>query len=152
MYLDLDAIYGYHPTKSCDSKHTVFDIVKYSNSANTNLKLGAKLEKAYDSIIRGGEVKHKNASDWNFDYRNNVLNTKWHEPKTIETYAMPCITDKIWWFNFYLMIGAYEMCSNGLLHDDDQINQDWKIMCSQTSINFRTVMWKKCCLNPSGKI
>ena len=37
FYIDINAIYGEHPLKHFDLKHTVFDIAKYSNSANTNL-------------------------------------------------------------------------------------------------------------------
>ena len=76
---------------------------------------------AYDSIARGGKVKFEKFSDWNFDCRTNVLDTKWHKPKTIEKYAMPCIPYKRWWFDLYFMMGAYEMCSNGLFRDNYQI-------------------------------
>ena len=76
---------------------------------------------AYDSITRVGEVKFQKFSDWNFDYRTNLLYINWHEPKTIETYAMPCIPDNRWWFDFYFMLGAYAIFSNGLLRDDEQM-------------------------------
>ena len=76
LYLDLDGVDREHPLKHCDLKHTVFDLVKYSNSANTNLEMADKLVVAYDSITRGGGVKFQKFSDWNFCYRTNVLDTK----------------------------------------------------------------------------
>ena len=83
MYLDIDAVDGNHPLNYCDLKNIVFDIIKHSNSSNTNLKLSAELVVAYDSIARGGEVNFQKFSDWDFDYRTNVLDTKWQEPKTM---------------------------------------------------------------------
>ena len=107
MYLDIDDVDGEHPLNYCELKHIVFDIVKHSNSSNTNLKLAAELVVAYESITRGGKVNFQKFSDWNFDYRTNVMDKKWQEPKTIETYATPCIPDKRWWLDFYFMMGAY---------------------------------------------
>ena len=37
LYLDLGAVDGEHPLNHCYLKHTVLDLVKYSNSSNTNL-------------------------------------------------------------------------------------------------------------------
>ena len=89
MYLDIYAVDGEHPLKHFVLKHKVFDLVKYSNSANTNLELAAELVVAYDSNARGGEIKFQRFSYWNFYYRTNFLDTKWHKPNTIEKYAMP---------------------------------------------------------------
>ena len=100
LYLGINAVDGKQPSDRFDLKHTLFDLVKYSNSANAILELAAKLVVAYDSITRRGEVKFQTFSDWNFYYSTNVLDTKWHEPKNIETYAMPCIPNKIWLFDF----------------------------------------------------
>ena len=83
--------------------------------------MAAKLVVASDSIAMGGEVKFQKFSNWDFDYKTNVMDTKLHRPKTIETYKMPRIPDKRWWFDFYFIIGAYAMCGNGLLRDDKQI-------------------------------
>ena len=50
-----------------------------------------------------------------------MLDTKWHEPKTIETYAVFLITDKKSWFKLYFIMGAYTMWGNGLFRNDKQI-------------------------------
>ena len=76
LYLDLGSVDGEHPLNHCYLKHTVLDLVKYSNSSNTNLELADKFVVACDSIARGWEVKFQQFSYWNFDYRTNVLDTK----------------------------------------------------------------------------
>ena len=72
--------------------------------------------------------------EFDYNYKIGVLDTKWHEPKTLDTYAMPRISDsKRWWFDFYHMMGAYAMCSKGLFRDEEeQIAQGWNILCSQS--------------------
>ena len=57
LYLGINAVDGKQPSDRFDLKHTLFDLVKYSNSFNKNLKLAAKLFVAYASIARGGGDK-----------------------------------------------------------------------------------------------
>ena len=61
-------------------------------------------------------------TDWYFDFRLSVVDTQWHETKTLVSYAMPRVPDKRWWFDFYCMMGAYFMCCKGLFRTDEQIN------------------------------
>ena len=63
LYLGINAVDGKQPSDRFDLKHTLFDLVKYSNSSNTNLELASKLVMAYDSIESGGEVKSQIFSD-----------------------------------------------------------------------------------------
>ena len=53
-----------------------------------------------------------------------MLDTKWHEPKTIESYTMQHIRYKRSWFGFHFMMGAYAMYSNGIFCDYDQIKAE----------------------------
>ena len=120
LYTDLGAEAGSHPLKHCTLKHVVTSLVRKSTSKNSNLEMAAVL--TYDAVARGGEVKFQSFSQWRFDYLANITDTKWHEPKTVDVYAMPRIPDERWWFCFYFVMGAYAMCENGLYRSPKQIS------------------------------
>ena len=121
LYLDLDYVDGEHPLKHCDYKHTVFYLVKYYNSVNTNLELADKVGCVYDSITRVWELKPQKFSFWDFDYSTNILDTNSNKPNTKETFAILCIPYKRLWSYFCFIMGAYDMCRNGILRNDEKI-------------------------------
>lgn len=126
LYIDLGVDLGEDPEKSnplqrCDLKHVIAALVQNAGPHNSNVTTAAQICSAYDAVARGGEVKFQKFTDWSFDYLANVLDTKWHEPKTVESYGMPRIPDRRWWFDFYCLTGAYGMCDNGFFRSEQQI-------------------------------
>mgnify|MGYP000161319164 CR=1 FL=1 len=71
-----------------------------SNWAVASADERRELRVADDATTTRGQGKVL-ATDWSFDYAANLLDTQWHEPKTVESYAMPRVPDSRWWFDIY---------------------------------------------------
>ena len=114
LYIDLGATKGDNPLKFCDLKYVVTSLFTNANHNNENVAMAAKIVSTADAVARGGEVKFQKYTEWDFDFNSRVLDTKWNEPKTANTYGMARIPDARWWFDFYCIMGAYAMVANGL--------------------------------------
>jgi hypothetical protein len=79
---------------------------------------------AGECIARGGEVRYQNYNDWQYHPSIDVTNIGWSELKTIESYAMPMVCDKIHWvFDFYHSLACYFMLERGLFRSEDEIKE-----------------------------
>jgi hypothetical protein len=120
--LGLDDNNGTEPLRVCDQKHIAISLVKGAANTNNNLQMLAIIHSVADAVGRGGEAKSQTFRDWSFDYLWNVTNTPWKEKKTIQGYAMPRVADERWYADWYLSMGMYCMCENGLYRTPQAIN------------------------------
>jgi len=77
-----------------------------------------------ECAARGGEVRFQNFNDWMYHPSLEITDIGWSEMKTINTYAMPMVSDKVsWLFDFYHYFGSYFCVENGLYRSEEDVKK-----------------------------
>jgi hypothetical protein len=108
-----------------DVKSVLKSLVSHANgSSGNNLEKRCWVALTSDCIGRGGEFRFQSYDDWIWHPAVQVLDIKWKEMKTINTYTMGIVPDLIHWlFDFYHCFGSYYMVENGLMRTERQVGQ-----------------------------